>query len=235
MPLKSNKRHLKGLSCFFPPFPCQHTHLQSGSSITAEQRGKLDTCWENGFCWRGTEKKIPLMDLVKVKKRRKCKFIPYNYKYFSYWWTDCRRICSYGCDYILKIWIYNSNQVKKTTYQRDWMIAIISSIIMIICLLSLRKKLSSVYIHHLTWAHKCRITCTCCCLSRAREIKHEVMVGSYTSTCCPVAQCVVLLLAFDPHPHLHQRKHHFNAFQPPSFLSKNLICCRLTDRWTDGR
>lgn len=44
MPLKSNKRHLKGLSYFFPPFPCQHTHLQSGSSITAEhtatQRGK---------------------------------------------------------------------------------------------------------------------------------------------------------------------------------------------------
>lgn len=100
MPLKSKKRHLKGLSCFFPPFPCQHTHLQSGSSITAEQRGKLDTRWENGFCWRGMENKILLMYLVKVKERRKWKFIPHNYKYFSYWWTDCRRICSYGCNYI---------------------------------------------------------------------------------------------------------------------------------------
>lgn len=115
------------------------------------------------------------------------------------------------------------------------MITIIISIIRIICLLSLRQKLSSVCIHHLTWAHKCRITCTCCCHSRARVIKHEVIVGSYTSACFPEAQRVVLPLAFDPHPHLHQRKHHFNAFQPRSFLSKNFICCRLSDRWTDGQ
>lgn len=113
------------------------------------------------------------------------------------------------------------------------MITTISSIIMIICLLLLRKKLSSVCIHHLTWAHQCRIACTCCCLSRARVIKHEVTVGSYTSTCCPEARCVVLLLAFDPHPLLHQRTHRFNAFQPRSFLSKNLIGGRR-DRRTDG-
>lgn len=36
MPLKSNKRHPKGSSCIFPPFPCQQTDLQSGSSIIAE-------------------------------------------------------------------------------------------------------------------------------------------------------------------------------------------------------
>lgn len=52
--------------------------LQSGSSITATQKGKNWTHWENGLCCRGMENKMLLMYLVKVKKRRKCKFTPYN-------------------------------------------------------------------------------------------------------------------------------------------------------------
>lgn len=83
MPLKSNKHHPKGLSRFFPSFSCQRMDLQSGSSITAQHTTtarveKTNTRWENGFCCRGMENKMLLMYVVKVKKRRTCKFTPFN-------------------------------------------------------------------------------------------------------------------------------------------------------------
>lgn len=54
----------------------------------AKGEKKLNTCWENGFWWHGKENKMLLMYLVKVKKRRKCKFTPYNKIMYSFMHLD---------------------------------------------------------------------------------------------------------------------------------------------------
>lgn len=103
VPLKSNIHNPKGLSRFFPPFPCQHTDLQSGSSITEQQtvtqRGeKLNTRWKkNGFCWRGMENKTLLLYLVKVTERRECKFTPDDDRFVLYRWTGEQNVITAAC------------------------------------------------------------------------------------------------------------------------------------------
>lgn len=87
---------------------------------------KLNTRWENGFWWRGMENKMLLMYLVKVKKRRKCKFTPYI---LSDTWTDCR-IQYYMYTYIKQIpQFYNCDCIKINIFERNHDITFIISVV----------------------------------------------------------------------------------------------------------
>lgn len=196
MPLKSNKHHPKGLSCFFPPFPCQHTDLQSGSSITAQhtvtQRVKKRTHAEKmdsaGVGWKI---KCYLCIWWRLKKGENVNshFVPIDISSLQMGRLQNAIIVVYMTAY--------SKSLRFTTVIYEIMKW--SSLLFLLLLLRKKNLFCLCRLSHpspqVSHYGNCTYGLRWCC-SRASVIKHELIIDSHTCTCCPEAQWVtpVLLL-----------------------------------------